>query len=138
MSITFLCTSWYRLDLGCRFKIRKILTLQCSTPNFWEAFYWNKSLAQGTKVGRRAQNSLWNQSPVTILATALSDNRIKINHMFFILTTRELSVNITDLGASILAGPPKLYQESVPPAVLHLNLQRFRLMHRFDPPIRYR
>ena len=32
-----------------------------STPNFWEAFYWCKSLEQGTKDWRRAQNGAWNR-----------------------------------------------------------------------------
>ena len=32
-----------------------------TSPNFWDAFYWHKSLAQGTKDGRGAQNSLLNR-----------------------------------------------------------------------------
>ena len=39
----------------------------------------------------------------------------KINQVFFILTTRELSVNRKDLWAPNLAGPPQLYQGSGPP-----------------------
>ena len=39
----------------------------------------------------------------------------KNNQVFFILTTRELSVNINDLRALTLAGQPQLYQGSEPP-----------------------
>ena len=35
-----------------------------STPNIWEAFYWSKTLVQGPKDRRRAQNSLWNRTQV--------------------------------------------------------------------------
>ena len=38
-----------------------------------------------------------------------------LTNKFFILTTRELSVNKKDLGAPTLAGPPLLYQGSGPP-----------------------
>ena len=33
-------------------------------PNFWEYFYWHKSLAQGAKVHWRVQHSLWNGRPL--------------------------------------------------------------------------
>ena len=42
-----------------------------------------------------------------------------MNQVFFISTTRELSVHRKDLRAPTLAGPSQLYQGSRPLAVLH-------------------
>ena len=44
----------------------------------------------------------------------------KINKVFYILTTRELSMKRKDLPDATLTGPPRLYQVSGPP----LDVQR--------------
>ena len=51
----------------------------------------------------------------------------QINHVFFILTKRQLSVNSKDLQAPNLVGPTQLYQGSGPLAVLHLD-NRLRML----------
>ena len=43
----------------------------------------------------------------------------KINQVFFILTTREPSVNRKDLPALTLAKPPRLFQGSGPPSLYY-------------------